>query len=71
MNTKQFFKSEVYTDNSWALFTVVELAGVVAETPCDDCGGVCKYRGFAKEKVKGLIHRHFSICKDCSQVVEF
>lgn len=70
MKTQQFLKSDVYTESKWAMFTVPEFAGIVAETPCS-CGGKCNYRGFAMEKVSGLIHRHFSICKVCKDVLEF
>lgn len=69
MYKSEFFKSEVY--QTWMPYTISEFAGMISETPCDGCNGKCLYRGFAKEKVKGLRHRHFSICKECGKVEEF
>lgn len=69
MYKDEFFKSEVYLQ--WKPFSVSEFAGMVSQIPCTDCNGKCLYRGFAKEKVRGLRFKHFSICKSCGKVEEF
>lgn len=42
---------------------------VCTETPCEKCGGQCRYEGRCDEK--NTSRRSFSICQDCGRVVEF
>lgn len=41
---------------------------VANETPCDECGGNCRYEG--RTNYKGS-YRAFSVCNACDHVVEF
>jgi uncharacterized protein with PIN domain len=45
--------------------------GMIAEMKCEKCDGRLNYKGFAKEGYLKLLHRHFSICKNCGKIVEF
>ena len=56
---------------SWSPFFTSEFGGMIAEMKCEKCDGKLNYKGFAKEGYLKLLHRHFSICKNCGKIVEF
>jgi len=41
---------------------------VAVETPCEECGGKCRYEG--RTNYRGS-YRAFSVCTVCDHVVEF
>ena len=71
MSVNQYFEMTKSTSfSSWQPYTNVEFCKMIAEEVCS-CGKHPRYRGFAKEKRVGLIHRHFAICENCDKVEEF